>query len=404
MTWVPAEHLTDPAVVAAFTTTPVRGHDVKSLMRSLLTLGIDLPNLELDTAIAAYLLDPAEAAYGLPQVVERYTRFAAPADEPAAKGQLDLDGVTADPATSAGREALAVHHLVEPITSSLRDQGMADLYATIENPLVRVLARMERAGIAVDLPELRRLHERLSADVVRLQAELKQVVGRDDLNINSPIQLRELLYAAPPLGRGLTPVKRTKTGPSTDAATLEKLRDEWPEFIGPLLQYREVEKLRGTYGEGLLAEVAPDGRIHATFNQTVARTGPPQLGPSEPAQHPGPPRRGSVVPSGLHRRAGRPVAGRRLQPDRAALHRPPRRRPRARRRVHERRGHPQRHGLAGVRRRPGRRHARPALEGQDGVVRPGLRDGGLRVGSAPEHPDRRGGDRSSRPTSWPSPT
>ena len=99
------------------------------------------------------------------------------------------------------------------------------------------------------------------------------VVGRDDLNINSPIQLREILYGAPPAGRGLTPMKKTKTGASTDAATLEKLQTEWPEFIGPLLQYREVEKLRGTYGEGLLAEVAPDGRIHATFNQTVARTG-----------------------------------------------------------------------------------------------------------------------------------
>ena len=133
---------------------------------------------------------------------------------------------------------------------------MADLYATIENPLVRVLARMEHAGIAVDLAELRRLHERLTAEAVRLQAELKVVVGRDDLNINSPIQLRELLYAPPPAGRGLTAIKRTKTGPSTDAATLEKLRDEWPEFIGPLLQYREMEKLRGTYGEGLLGEVA----------------------------------------------------------------------------------------------------------------------------------------------------
>ena len=124
---------------------------------------------------------------------------------------------------------------------------------------MRVLARMEHAGIAVDLVELRRLHERLTAEAVRLQAELKVVVGRDDLNINSPIQLRELLYAPPPAGRGLTAIKRTKTGPSTDAATLEKLRDEWPEFIGPLLQYREMEKLRGTYGEGLLGEVATTG-------------------------------------------------------------------------------------------------------------------------------------------------
>jgi DNA polymerase I len=251
----------------------VRAHDSKPLMRSLLELGIDLRGLELDTAIAAYLLDPAEARYELPLLIERYTRFAAPADEPAAKGQLDLDGSQVDAPAAAGRRALAVHHLAEPILTSLHGDGMAELYATIENPLVRVLARMEHAGVAVDVDALRALNERLGAEVKRLGAELRTVVGRDDVNVNSPIQLREILYAPPPVGRGLTPVKKTKTGASTDAATLEKLRDQWPEFIGPLLQYREVEKLRGTYGEGLLAEVGPDGRIHATFNQTVARTG-----------------------------------------------------------------------------------------------------------------------------------
>ncbi len=105
-----------------------------------------------------------------------------------------------------------------------------------------------------------------------------RVVGRP-FNLNSPIQLREILYTE----RQLAPSKKTKTGFSTDAATLEKLRDQWPEFIDPLLQYREVEKLRGTYGTGLIAEVAPDGRIHATFNQTVARTG--RLSSDQPNLH-----------------------------------------------------------------------------------------------------------------------
>jgi DNA polymerase-1 len=276
VTWVPGEHLTDGAVSAALATATVRGHDVKPLMRSLLALGLDLTGLELDTAIAAYLLDPAEARYELGPLVERYTRFAAPADDPATTGQLDFgdsDGAGLDAPSRAGRDALAVHHLVEPIRASLGDQGMAELYRTIENPLVRVLARMEHAGIAVDRAHLVELNTRLIEEVRRLGAQLREVVGRDDLNINSPIQLRELLYAPPPAGRGITPIKKTKTGASTDAQTLEKLRDQWPEFIGPLLQYREAEKLRGTYGEGLLAEVGPDGRIHATFNQTVARTG-----------------------------------------------------------------------------------------------------------------------------------
>ena len=196
-----------------------------------------------------------------------------------------------------------MHHLVEPLLSRLDEQGMAELYRTIENPLVRVLARMEHAGIAVDVAELRQLNDRLTADVVRLGAELKQVVGRDDLNINSPIQLREILYAAPPAGRGLTPIKKTKTGASTDAATLEKLRDEWPEFIGPLLQYREVEKLRGHVRRGPAGRgrrrradprhVQPDRRPHR----------PAQLGPPEPAQHPGAPGGGPAVPQGVRRRA-----------------------------------------------------------------------------------------------------
>ncbi|MBA3287528.1 MAG: DNA polymerase I [Acidimicrobiia bacterium] len=307
VTWVPADHLDDGAVRDALASAPLRAHDAKALIRSASEWGVDIVGLELDTAIAAYLLDPAEARYELAHLVERYTRFAAPADEPAARGQLDLDGAAADPATSAGREALAVHQLIEPITAHLADQGMADLYATIENPLVRVLARMEHAGIAVDVADLRALYERLTADVHRLERVIKDVVGRDDLNINSPIQLREILYAAPPAGRGLTSTKKTKTGASTDAATLEKLRDEWPEFIGPLLQYREAEKLRGTYGEGLLAEVAADGRIHATFNQTVARTG--RLSSDRPNLHNIPVRRDE---GRLFRKAFIPAPGSRL--------------------------------------------------------------------------------------------
>ena len=273
VTWIPADHLDDTGVAEALASSAFDAHDAKPLLRSLLARGIDAHGLTLDTAIAAYLLDPAEARYELGLLIERYTRFAAPSDEPANKGQLDLDGSHADPTAIAGRQALAVHHLAQPIRDSLAEQGMAELYDTVENALVRVLARMEDVGVGVDGNELRALNEKLTAEVKRLGAELREVVGRDDVNINSPIQLREILYGPPPGGRGLTPIKKTKTGASTDAATLEKLREQWPEFIAPLLQYREVEKLRGTYGEGLLAEVGDDGRIHATFNQTVARTG-----------------------------------------------------------------------------------------------------------------------------------
>ena len=267
--WVPADLLGDAAVGAALAAhTSVRGHNVKEMMRSLLQLDIEVRGLTLDTAIAAYLIDPAEARYALPDLIEKYTKFARPSDA-AKSGQLDLDGSSMSDAEVAGRNALAVHHLAVPIQESLEAQGMAELYDTMENPLVLVLAKMEHFGVGVDIEELRSLNDRLKAEVAELAAELRAVAGKEDLNLNSPKQLRELLYDE----KGLTPMKKTKTGASTDASTLEKLMPEWPEFLGPLMRHREVDKLRGTYGEGLLHEVGEDNRIHATFNQTVARTG-----------------------------------------------------------------------------------------------------------------------------------
>ncbi len=278
--WIPADILADDAVRNALGAhANLRGHNVKPLMRSLLEFDVEVRGLTLDTAIAAYLIDPAEARYTLPDLIEKYTGYARPSDDAAGSGQLDLDGTSLGDAELAARDALAVNALADPIVASMEAQGMADLYRTIENPLVLVLAKMEHVGIGVDVDELRALGKRLSDEVQALQAELREVAGRDDLNLNSPKQLREVLYDE----RGLAPGKKTKTGFSTDAVTLEKIKDQWPDFLEPLLRYREVEKLRSTYGEGLLAEVAADGRIHATFNQTVARTG--RLSSDQPNLH-----------------------------------------------------------------------------------------------------------------------
>ena len=277
--WIHADHLLQPDMAAAMANlTNVRGHNIKALMRWMLDHGEELQGLQLDTAIGAYLIDPAESRYAVADLVEKYTAFRFPPDEPEAKGQLDFGESGIDDATRAGREALAISHLADALQDALDKQGMSELYATIENPLVRILAKMEHVGIAVDRIELQRLSDRLATEVQRLSIVLQEVVGRP-FNINSPVQLREILYTE----RGLAPAKKTKTGFSTDAATLEKLRDEWPEFIVPLLQFREVEKLRSTYGEALLSEVAADGRIHATFNQTVARTG--RLSSDQPNLH-----------------------------------------------------------------------------------------------------------------------
>jgi DNA polymerase-1 len=280
--WLSTPVVTDTTVASALCAhANVHGHNVKFLMRSLLELGIDITGLQLDTAIAAYLIDPAEARYELADLITKFTQFAPPSDAVASAGQLDLDGSAVTDAQRAGRDALAVHHIAEPIEASLAAQGMAELYHSIENPLVRVLARMEHVGVGVDANALRDINSRLNAEVEQLGVELRAVAGRDDLNLNSPTQLRALLFderALSPMG-----VKKTKSGYSTDAQTLEKLREAWPEFIVPLLRHREVEKLRGTYGEGLLQEIATDGRIHATFNQTVARTG--RLSSDKPNLH-----------------------------------------------------------------------------------------------------------------------
>ena len=132
---------------------------------------------------------------------------------------------------------------------------------------MRVLAKMEVAGIGIDRAELQEIADSLAASAATLQAEVQKLAGHE-FNVNSTPQLRTVLYDE----IGLTPGKKTKTGYSTDAQTLESLRGAHP-IVEALLSYREVEKLRSTYGESLLAEVQPDGRIHASFGQTVARTG-----------------------------------------------------------------------------------------------------------------------------------
>jgi DNA polymerase I len=284
--WLPGEVLADPDVRAALSALvalpeaggrPLAAHQAKAVMRSLFDLGVDVRYLGLDTAIAAYLLDPAESRYLLDEVLRRYAGAELPTDGAAAEGQLDLDGSGVSAALRTARYALAVERLIEPLTRALDDQALRELNDTIEVPLVRVLARMEHVGVGVDAAELRILRDRLSAEVESLRAQIWEDAGTE-FNVNSTPQLREILFDK----LGLAPQKKTKTGYSTDASSLEKLAGQH-SIIDHLLAYREVEKLRSTYGDGLLVEVAPDGRIHATFNQTVARTG--RLSSDQPNLH-----------------------------------------------------------------------------------------------------------------------
>ena len=280
--WIPTHLLTSPEVKKILAGTfKFRGHNVKPLMRSLLNLDIDLGEMVLDTAIAAYLLDPSESRYEIKQVVSRYldVEFAA-SDSKIQDGQLNFEAPDSASVAStvAATEALGVALVAQTLVDALASQKLTNLYSEIEHPLVRVLAKMEFLGVAVDRHQLTEINKRLTAECLALTKQLHQV-AKQEFNLNSPLQLRKILYE----DKKLTPGKKNKTGPSTDAATLEKLKDQWSEFIEPLLEYREVEKLRSTYGEGLLNVVEQDSRIHATFNQTVARTG--RLSSDQPNLH-----------------------------------------------------------------------------------------------------------------------
>jgi DNA polymerase-1 len=237
------------------------------VLRSLLGLGADISRLTLDTKLAAYLLDPADTIYGLAELLRRHAEMELATDGGAPEGQLDFEGTSVATSQLVGREALAVAYVDEPLRASLDAHGLTRLNDEVEVPLVRVLARMEHLGIGVDIEVLRGLYDALTEEAERERAGIIEAAG-EDFNVNSTPQMRTILFDK----LGLTPGKKTKTGYSTDQATLEKLKGEHP-IIDHLLRYREVEKLRSTYGEGLMAEVAADGRIHATFNQTVARTG-----------------------------------------------------------------------------------------------------------------------------------
>ncbi len=257
--------LADPAVPKAL-------HDAKPLTRALLEAGGDLAGLACDTALAGYLVNPTERVPDLSSLASQVLGLeieieGAAAGAAGAQGAFDFEAKGPD-LERAGRRAVAVSRLAEPLTAQLEARGGLDLYREVELPLVRVLARMEEAGILVDRDYLAELGERLRDRLATLERQVYQAAG-EPFNINSTQQLRELLF-----DRLRLPVlkKTPKGAPSTDASVLQKMVDQHP-VIGHLLAYRELEKLRSTYVDGLLPLIARDGRIHCVFNQTGAATG-----------------------------------------------------------------------------------------------------------------------------------
>ena len=236
-------------------------HRSKELMHGL---DVELESVEHDTAVMAYLLDPGEGKYSLEDLALRYLSIELQSPDQV-EGTLDLDGDAG--VTETGRRAAILLQLADTLGEALRARELEELYRTFELPLVPVLARMEDAGVRIDVAFLNELGKELGDQCRQAEAEIHAQAG-EQFNVNSTPQLRRILFEK----LGLTPVKRTKTGPSTDADSLQKMAETHP-IVETLLRYREAEKLRSTYADALPPLVREDGRIHATFNQLATTTG-----------------------------------------------------------------------------------------------------------------------------------
>ncbi len=265
--------LTDPTVRKA-------GHNIKYDWQVLRGAGVELAGVAFDTMLASFVLDPGRRSHAIDNLsLEHLGRAMQAYDDVAGKGKLQIPfaEVPVDSAAAyCGADSATVLALHEFFAPSLAETGMEPLLREIEMPLVRVLTNMEWQGIAIDRELFVRLGEELGADLRRLEAECARVSGCE-LNINSPRQLDSVLFEK----NQLPILKRTKTGPSTDADVLEQLAAMGHELPRLILEYRELQKLKSTYVDTLPQSVnRHTGRIHTSFNQTGAATG--RLSSSDP--------------------------------------------------------------------------------------------------------------------------
>ena len=250
-------------------------HGVKALCRALLEEGIAPGGFVFDTEVAAYLLAPTDGSYDLEKLgLTYYNHQFAKESDYLNEGAF---GPLADLAVSCG--ALMSHcaligALVDTLTQRLKELDMWELYQTVELPLCAVLAEMETEGFLIDRKALAEFGEMLSGRIEQAQAGIYGLAG-ETFNINSTQQLGRVLFEV----LGLPPVKKTKTGYSTNAEVLDKLRGQHP-IIETILEYRQLTKLKSTYADGLGKVIAPDGRIHTSFQNTVTATG--RLSSTEP--------------------------------------------------------------------------------------------------------------------------
>lgn len=229
--------------------------DLKTFYHLLYDHGLPAEGFAFDVSLAAYLLNPSDGDYSVTKLSQQYLAREVPGGDPEAA-------------------AAAIFAVRADMEQKLAEQGMKDLLETVELPLCRVLARMEHDGIAVNQTALLTFGQMLSERIESSQRLIFELAG-EEFNINSTQQLGSILFER----FGLPPLKKTKTGYSTNVDVLEKLKDLHP-IIPAILDYRALTKLNSTYAEGLVKVIASDGRIHTTFQNMVTATG--RLSSTEP--------------------------------------------------------------------------------------------------------------------------
>ena len=230
-------------------------HDSKTTMHRLDELDLAFGKCDFDTALAGYDLNPSQSDYPLSKLATNFL------------------GITVDDSDAAAC-AEAMWHLRPVLEAELEKNGMTKLYQEMELPLCTVLYRMEKRGISIDRTQLEQFGAMLAQRITDCEALIFSY-SEDKFNINSTKQLGELLFEK----LGLPPVKKTKTGYSTNADVLEKLKNKHP-IIPAIMDYRMLTKLKSTYADGLIKEIREDGRIHTTFQNLVTATG--RLSSTEP--------------------------------------------------------------------------------------------------------------------------
>jgi DNA polymerase-1 len=256
------------------------GENLKRDLIALQRAGVELDGVWFDTMVASYVLDPGRRAHGVEALAvdllgRKTTTYAEVTGT--GKSQISFAEVTLEAARDyACEDADCALRLFNRFHPELEASSLDRLFHELEMPLVPVLARMEQNGIKIDVPFFREMGLRFAKELEHIQDEIYKVAGAP-FNLNSTPQLREVLFER----LGLPVLKRTKTGPSTDVTVLEELAEQGHAVPRLLMEYRELEKLRNTYVDALPRLVHPEtGRIHTSFNQTVAATG--RLSSSEP--------------------------------------------------------------------------------------------------------------------------